>query len=115
MVAVVNGPGLGLFTSRGSTGSPGVGQTRDQVFVNSTTGNLVIQGVDEILTATGNDLSITRAHNSLGLVDGDNNDGWRVGVLRSLVVNAGTSIELVEQVPVQGPKFAALLRRSGMG
>jgi YD repeat-containing protein len=92
MVAVVNGSGLGLFTSRGSSGSAGLGQSHDQVFVNSTTGNLVIQGVDEILTATGADIAITRTYNSLGLADGDNNDGWRIGVLRSLVITTGVSI-----------------------
>jgi YD repeat-containing protein len=92
MVAVVNGSGLGLFTSRGSSGSAGLGQSHDQVFVNSTTGNLVIQGVDEILTATGADLAVTRTYNSLGITDGDNNDGWRVGILRSLVITAGVSI-----------------------
>jgi hypothetical protein len=92
MVAVVNGSGLGLFTSRGSSGSAGLGQSRDQVFVNSTTGNLVIQGVDEILTATGADIAVTRTYNSLGITDGDNNDGWRMGLTRSLAVNAGVSI-----------------------
>ncbi len=92
MVAVVNGYGLGLFTSRGSNGSAGLGQTREQVFVNSTTGNLVIQSVDEFLTATGRDIGITRTYNSLGQIDGDNNDGWRIGIHRSLVINAGVSI-----------------------
>jgi YD repeat-containing protein len=84
MVAVVNGSGLGLFTSNGSTGAAGLGQSRERVFVNSTTGNLVIQDVDELLTANGNDFGLTRTYNSLGFIDGDNNDGWRMGVFRSL-------------------------------
>src|SRR5262245_48324661 len=92
MVAVVNGSGLGLFTSNGSSGSAGLGQTRERVYVNSTTGNLVIQGVDELLTATGRDFAVTRTYNSLGAIDGDNNDGWRIGVLRSLVITAGVRI-----------------------
>lgn len=64
----------------------------DQVFVNSTTGNLVIQGTDEILTATGADIAVARTYNSVGITEGDNNDGWRVGVLGSLVINADVSI-----------------------
>src|SRR5262249_28560878 len=89
MVAVVSGSGLGLFTSLGSSGSPALGQSRERIYVNSTTGNLVIQSIDETLSANGADLAITRTYNSLGLVsgvaiDGDNNDGWRIGVLRSL-------------------------------
>jgi YD repeat-containing protein len=92
MVAVVNGSGLGLFTTLGSSGSAALGQGRERIYVNSTSGNLVIQGVDEILTATGSDLAITRTYNSLGLVsgvavDGDNNDGWRIGVLRSIFLD----------------------------
>ena len=96
MVAVVNGSGLGLFTSLGSSGSASLGQSRERVYVNSTTGNLVIQSVDEILSANGNDLAITRTYNSLGLVngvavDGDNNDGWRIGVLRSILLEGSTT------------------------
>ena len=75
MVAVVNGSGLGLFKSNVSTGAAGLGQARERVYVNSTTGNLVIQGVDELQPANGSDLAITRTYNSLGLVDGDNDDG----------------------------------------
>jgi hypothetical protein len=97
MVAVVSGSGLGLFTSLGSSGSAALGQGRERVYVNSTTENLVIQGIDELLSANGNDLAITRTYNSLGLVnglavDGDNNECWRIGIHRSLVINAGVSI-----------------------
>src|SRR3954464_13763235 len=96
MVAVVSGSGLGLFTSPGSSGSAALGQSRERVYVNSTTGNLVIQSVDELLSANGSDMSITRTYNSLGLVngaavDGDNNDGWRIGVLLSILLEGSTT------------------------
>ena len=84
MVAVVSGSGLGLFASPGSSGSAALGQSRERVYVNSTTGNLVLQTLDDALSASGNDLGIIRTYNSQGLIDGDNNDGWRIGVYRSL-------------------------------
>ena len=115
MVAVVNGSGLGLFTSLGSNGSAGLGQTRERVFVNSTTGNLIIQNVDELLSASGNDLAITRTYNSLGLVDGDNNDGWRIGVLRSLsIIGSATAPDRIVKTFGDGAQITYLPSGGGV-
>ena len=58
MVAVVSGSGLGLFTSSastlgaaGSANDPTIGRFGDRVYVNSATGNLVVQSTDERLSA----------------------------------------------------------------
>src|SRR5688572_21089646 len=90
MVAVVSGSGLGLFNSGAPSGNSQVGSGRDQAFVNSTTGNLVIQSTDEILTRVGLDVAITRTYNSQGQVDGDNDDGWRMGTNRRVHTHTGT-------------------------
>src|SRR5258706_5491763 len=87
MVAIVSGNALGLTNNplnpRGdaSVGRPG---SSDQVYINSSTGNLVIQQQDEYVSTVGPDFSILRTYNSLGTVDGDNNDNWRLGFSRSL-------------------------------
>jgi YD repeat-containing protein len=86
MVAVVNGSGLGLYTSRGSNGSSGLGQTNERVYVNSTTGNLVVQHSDDYLSAIGIDINALRTYNSLGGWDGDNNDFWRIGFNQRLII-----------------------------
>lgn len=87
MVAVVSGSGLGLFGSSvsmlggaGAAGNAVVGRGRDRVYVNAATGNLVIQSVDETLSALGLDLALVRTYNSQGLLDDDNGDNWRLGV-----------------------------------
>lgn len=83
MVAVISSTNLGLFTAngsaRGAPGSPGNGQAPDQVYVNTTTGNLVLQNQDESLAAVGLGLSLIRTYNSQGLLDDDNGDNWRLG------------------------------------
>jgi hypothetical protein len=60
MVAVVSGSGLGLFNHSGAAGNSNVGRGRDQVFVNTTTGNLVVQSVDDTLNALGLDFAAIR-------------------------------------------------------
>ncbi|AXQ28041.1 LysM peptidoglycan-binding domain-containing protein [Solimonas sp. K1W22B-7] len=92
MVAIVGGTGLGLFNSSlsqlngfGSTGKGQIGQGRDQAYVNAATGNLVIQGQDDYLASLGLDLAAMRTYNSLGLMDGGNNDGWTLFGSRRLV------------------------------
>ena len=92
MVAVVSGSGLGLFNSStsllggaGANGNSNVGRGRDQVFVNTTTGNLVVQSVDDTLSALGLDFAATRTYNSQGTWDEDNNDNWRLGVHQRLL------------------------------
>src|SRR5262245_901835 len=97
MVAVVSGSGLGLFGSSvaasvatGATGKRSVWLGTDRVFVNSATGNLVIQSQDERLSALGLDVSLVRTYNSLGLMDDDNGDNWRLGVHQRLYNLIGT-------------------------
>jgi len=85
MVAVVSGSGLGLFTGTGLSGNGQVGRGRDQIIVNTTTGNLVVQSVDETLSALGLDFAGIRTYNSQGLTDEDNNDNWRLGVHQRLL------------------------------
>jgi YD repeat-containing protein len=81
MVAVISSNDLGVFTSngsaRGSAGSAGSGRP-DQAYVNTSTGNLVIQQRDESLAALGLDLALVRTYNSQGLMDDDNGDNWRL-------------------------------------
>jgi YD repeat-containing protein len=91
MVAFVSGNGLGLGNSssdilgpQGTVGNSSLGRSGDQVFVNGSTGNLVVQRQDDFLSVLGQDISVVRTYNSLGLADGDNNDGWRLGVAKGL-------------------------------
>ena len=86
MVAVVSGSGLGLYTSPGSNGSPGLGQTNERVYVDSTTGDLVVQHGDDYLSAIGIDVNALRTYNSLGGWDGDNSDSWRIGFYQRLTI-----------------------------
>jgi YD repeat-containing protein len=97
MVAVVSGSGLGLFNSSasslggaGTNGNPVVGRGRDRVYVNSSTGNLIVQSVDETLAALGLDFAGVRTYNSQGLADEDNNDQWRLGVQQRIYKLTGT-------------------------
>ena len=90
MSAVISGNGLGLFNSSAAMlggqfdpGKPSLGQASEQVFVNAATGNLVIQGKDEQVKGLGLGLGIVRTYNSEGHFDGDNNDQWRLGFLKS--------------------------------
>src|SRR5688572_15866257 len=95
MVAVVSGNGLGLSSSSlaslaGGLGSSPEGQNGQRLFVNSATGNLVIQSEDESLGALGADLRLIRTYNSQGQLDDDNADNWRLGVHQKLLGLTGT-------------------------
>lgn len=95
MVAVVSGSGLGLFGSSASVlggvhGNAGLGRGTDRLYINSATGNLVVQSVDESLAALGLDVSLVRTYNSQGLMDDDNGDNWRLGVHQRLYDWTGT-------------------------
>src|ERR1044071_3722648 len=97
MVAEVSGAGLGLFGSSvsalggaGASGNAGLGRGTDRVFVNTATGNLVVQSQDEVLSALGLDLSLIRTYNSQGLLDDDNQDNWRLGVQQRVFGLTGT-------------------------
>ncbi len=89
MVAVVSGSGLGLFNSSSASGNANVGRGRDQVFVNNTNGNLVVQSVDDTLSALGLDFAGIRTYNSQGLTDEDNNDQWRMWAHQRLTAVTG--------------------------
>src|SRR4051812_24138174 len=90
MVAVVSGSGLGLFGSTGNNGNPQIGRGNDRVFVNSSTGNLLIQSQDDTLSALGLDVALIRTYNSRGLMNDDNGDNWRLGVQQRLSGIPGT-------------------------
>src|SRR5882672_6958700 len=97
MAAVVSSSSLGLLNSslyvlgsQGALGQATQGRSGDQVFVNGSSGNLVIQNRDELLIGRGPDLSLLRTYNSQGLLDGDNNDNWRFGVYRKVTNLTGT-------------------------
>lgn len=87
MVAVISGSGLGIFGSSvsalggiGGSGNTAPGRGNDRVYVNTATGNLIVQSQDERLTALGLDLNLVRTYNSQGLLDDDNGDNWRLNV-----------------------------------
>src|SRR5882724_6533857 len=97
MVAVVSGTGLGLGTSslsilggRGAVGNASQGRGGEQVYVNSATGNLIIQDRDEYLSGVGADLALIRTYNSQGQLTDDNGDNWRLGVQERLHTLTGT-------------------------
>lgn len=95
MVAVVSGSGLGLFGSSASVlggvqGNASLGRGTERLYINSATGNLVVQSVDESLAALGLDVSLVRTYNSQGLMDDDNGDNWRLGIHQRLHSWTGT-------------------------
>ena len=96
MAAITTGNGLGLFnTSWNLLGHPGaqtptVGRQGDAVYVNSVTGNLIIQRQDDYLASTGLDVGILRTYNSQGKLNDDNADNWRIGLYRSLSPATGS-------------------------
>ena len=91
MVAVISGEALGLFNStQTGVGSASFGQGREQVYVNASTGNLVLRQRDEFVAASGLDLSLLRTYNSQGQLDGDNNDGFRFNFTQQLTDLVGT-------------------------
>ena len=108
MVAVVSGSGLGIFGSSvsslggiGGSGNAAPGRGNDRVYVNTATGNVIVQAQDERLSALGLDLNLVRTYNSQGRLDDDNGDNWRLGVhqrlynLTSFVNQAGSTITKV--------------------
>jgi hypothetical protein len=97
MVAVVSGSGLGLFGSSvtglggaGASGNAALGRGGDRVYVNTATGNLIVQSQDEILRALGLDLALIRTYNSQGQLDDDNGDNWRLAAHQRVFMLAGT-------------------------
>lgn len=96
MVAVFSGIGLGLERSstymlgaRGMMGDPTLGRAGDNVYVNSSNGNLVIENQDEFLVGVGPDTAIARTYNSLGNIAGET-DNWRPSTVRQVTTLTGT-------------------------
>lgn len=96
MVAVISGSGLGLFGSTvsglGGIGGSGntVGRGNDRIYVNTSTGNLIVQSQDEHLSSLGLDLNLVRTYNSQGLLNDDNGDNWRLGIHQRVYALTGT-------------------------
>ncbi|OGI66036.1 MAG: hypothetical protein A2W18_10520, partial [Candidatus Muproteobacteria bacterium RBG_16_60_9] len=94
MAAIISGNELGLFTNplapRNDPNTARPGQS-DSVYVNSATGNLVIQARDEYLSTTGVDLALLRTYNSQGQFSDDNQDNWRLSVHRRVYGLTGTA------------------------
>lgn len=81
MVAIVTGNSLGLsLLTSGAQGASNQGRAAERVYVNSATGNLVIQGNDEYLASVGLDTALIRTYNSKGLSVDDNGDNWQLNV-----------------------------------
>ncbi|MCO7227563.1 DUF6531 domain-containing protein, partial [Pleionea sp. CnH1-48] len=89
MTGIITAQGLGLLdASLNVSGQRGLGPSGEQAVVNAATGNLILQRRDEILTGVGVNAQALRTYNSLGAMDGDNNDGWRLGAYRRVDFNA---------------------------
>lgn len=81
MVALITGNTLGLsLNSPGTNGQSGLGRANEQVYVNSATGNVVVQGSDEYLASVGLDTALIRTYNSQGLLADDNGDNWQLNI-----------------------------------
>jgi hypothetical protein len=99
MVAIVSSPGLGVANGslnvlgpQGVLGPDGQGRAGERVYVNSATGNLVVQNRDELVIGRGPDISLVRTYNSQGLLNDDNGDNWRLGVYRRVYNLTGTAV-----------------------
>jgi YD repeat-containing protein len=100
MTSITTGTGLGLFNTSldllgraapaldPQTGRPG---QADRVYINSQTGNLIIQQQDEYLASVGIDLGLVRTYNAQGKLDDDNADNWRLNVHQRLYGLTGTA------------------------
>ncbi|MDF3013355.1 MAG: toxins and related Ca2+-binding protein, partial [Cellvibrio sp.] len=85
MVAIVSGSGLGLLNVQlAKTDVGGTDKNPIAAHVNTTTGNLILRQQDEILINGTSGYQILRTYNSLGQMDGDNNDGHRFSFSQSL-------------------------------
>ncbi|WP_444908173.1 hypothetical protein ACJJIR_09665 [Microbulbifer sp. SSSA008] len=112
MVAVISGEALGLFNStQAGVGSASFGQGRESIYVNASTGNLVLRQQDEFVAASGLDLSLLRTYNSQGQLDGDNNDGFRFNFSNQLTNLVGTPNQPGSQITRIGSDGAETIYR----
>lgn len=81
MVAVFTGNALGFQNSSLTQLGGGLTaqQGRDQQAVNLATGNLVVHGLDELLSVRGLAAGASRTYNSLGTFAATGSDGWLTG------------------------------------
>ncbi|AMO95601.1 lysM domain protein [Collimonas fungivorans] len=106
MVAIVTGNGLGLQSGTASglgqkiqIGNAALGQSGEQVYVNASNGNLLLQDRDQFLSGTGVNSEIFRSYNSQGKLTGDN---WQPGaapvlsLLTGVVNTAGSTIQRID-------------------
>ena len=98
MVGIVSGSSVGLNLStlakagqRGDFGTAEQGKTGEQSFVNIATGNLVISDKDNFLASVGNDASVIRTYNSLGVFKDANNTNWWMSGYRQLTNFTGAT------------------------
>src|SRR5262245_64963270 len=109
MAAIVTGSSLGilqgsaaLLGAQGQLGTSTQGRAGERVYLNAATGNLVIQGQDEILVGRGPDAAFLRTYNSQGLLNDDNGDNWRLNFHRRVegltgtVNTAGSTIKRID-------------------
>src|SRR6266487_2938557 len=97
MVAIVSGNELGLFNSslnllgsQGPSGQPNLGRSGERIYLNSATGNLIVQQQDEVLVGLGPEVALLRTYNSQGRLNDDNADNWRLSVHKQLLALTGT-------------------------
>jgi YD repeat-containing protein len=95
MTAITAGAGLGLerssafvLGSRGQLGVAAHGRSGENVWVNASDGNLVVQRTDEMLIGNGTDDSVTRTYNSQS---GYTPNGWMESFQRKVTGLAGTA------------------------
>jgi YD repeat-containing protein len=97
MTTIISGNNLGLSTSSfavlgsdGGVGDAKQGRSGEQVYVDASNGNLVIQREDDLLVGDGVSIDTVRTYNSQATVDGDNNDNWRIGLYKRIYNITGT-------------------------
>ena len=93
MPTVISGTDLGLANvhSQGTQGQGIQGQGGVGLYVNTTTGNLVLQQQDQVLVGQGIDTGLIRTYNSLGQFTDDNGDNFRFAFNQRLVNLTGTA------------------------
>ncbi|WP_048438936.1 RNase A-like domain-containing protein [Caenimonas sp. SL110] len=97
MAAVVTGNSLGLSLTSlatlgrdGSQGNSRTGRNGEQVYVNASNGNLIVQDQDDYLAARGLDLTAVRTYNSQAKMVGGKVDAWAVGAMRERIAPPST-------------------------
>lgn len=109
MVGIISGNSLGLqhssawvLGSHGLLGQPTVGRSGENLYVNASTGNLIVNRTDEMLFGIGPDAGFGRTYNSLGGADFDNSDEWHLSTTRRLLNPTSTNSGSVTRVDWDG-------------